>query len=523
MISFGQMTTLVTNYFTPKSLQPFPGNTVTPPSCFSNIFFNPFNPIIGESLHEAIVCGDLNSVMHFLNQGVDINAYDAQGRAPLHLAAATGRIDILKILIANGANLQMPAEPTRALPIHFAAGNNHVSAMNLLLAFRSDPNAKDSNEATPLHWAAYWGAYESIVSLIHRGADIHLKTNSGADALICAYLNSKSRIVDLLEELGLNRDYVSKFFHLKVASSFWGIEGNALLAEKSLKNIEGGFPSMTFPTVTNALKSFIADTVLPYWLNQDDVKMLLKHLNDGLENMYLGPTELANKILQQKCVIISTGWNGHAIEIFFYDSYLFICNKGEGHTSQPVVIYKIDPNKINKHTISHMQRANHLFSAKEGVKFFYNDLPEALGSDPHDPYLQTLNDIFKKLPSKWQKIGNCSTASVKTLIFALLLLIHSKKESNPTIVIKETLSFYKQWTEYSRVHLLEAFLSDYITEEGGLSEEIDLNLVRRFIRKWESKPCHNQEYENRMSAIINTFPELKSAWYDSFLPTFLWA
>ena len=42
---------------------------------------------------------------HFLSPGADVYAKDNAGRTPLHYAAMIGRVDVVKALIAKGADV----------------------------------------------------------------------------------------------------------------------------------------------------------------------------------------------------------------------------------------------------------------------------------------------------------------------------------------------------------------------------------------------------------------------------------
>ena len=53
---------------------------------------------------------------------------DERGWSPLHSASAQGRLDVVKWLAVNGANLNADT-PTGYSPLHVAAMNGHTNSM----------------------------------------------------------------------------------------------------------------------------------------------------------------------------------------------------------------------------------------------------------------------------------------------------------------------------------------------------------------------------------------------------------
>jgi ankyrin repeat protein len=60
-------------------------------------------------LNVAISKGDIESVKKFIEYGVDVNE-ESNGMTPLMVAARYNKVDIIKILIANGARVNVKNE-----------------------------------------------------------------------------------------------------------------------------------------------------------------------------------------------------------------------------------------------------------------------------------------------------------------------------------------------------------------------------------------------------------------------------
>jgi ankyrin repeat protein len=132
-----------------------------------------------------------------IEAGADINAIDAAGKAPLHIAAArdmrhdtSGYPDpnqvsepalrLLEKLIAKGAAIEVGA-PTHATPL-FDAGSR---AADVLLSHGAQVDARSprDGQSTPLMRAAIAGDGAKIEVLLRHGADHRLMDVSNCDAI----------------------------------------------------------------------------------------------------------------------------------------------------------------------------------------------------------------------------------------------------------------------------------------------------------------------------------------------------
>jgi len=88
-----------------------------------------------------------------------VNAYDCHGRMPLHLAVKWGNTKAAKLLINNGADVNVPSlnqkDDRQATPLILSSRPSGVCLLTLndLLAANADPNIADSAGRTALSWA----------------------------------------------------------------------------------------------------------------------------------------------------------------------------------------------------------------------------------------------------------------------------------------------------------------------------------------------------------------------------------
>jgi ankyrin repeat protein len=82
---------------------------------------------------------------------VDLKAKDEDGWTPLHVASRRNRIEIAKLLIDRGADVE--AKVDGWTPLHLASRWNCIETAKLLLERGADVEAKDDCGQTPLHLA----------------------------------------------------------------------------------------------------------------------------------------------------------------------------------------------------------------------------------------------------------------------------------------------------------------------------------------------------------------------------------
>ena len=142
------------------------------------------------------------------HQSLDINAQDARGVTPLHIAFALGSKEHIDLLLQAGANTEILG-PDRMTVLHFAMlnlrGSGHLTALEELR--QVDVNAIDTWERSPLHVASQYGAAENVQWLLDHDADVDLVDDEGRTALHAACQNftiHSTAIIDILIDKGLS-------------------------------------------------------------------------------------------------------------------------------------------------------------------------------------------------------------------------------------------------------------------------------------------------------------------------------
>ncbi|MFZ0662726.1 MAG: ankyrin repeat domain-containing protein [Acidobacteriaceae bacterium] len=90
------------------------------------------NPQRNQPLHAAITLGDsVETIRLLLEAGADVNAKQAGGFTPLHQAAAAGKLEMIAVLLKNGARRDVRCDQGK-LPGDYARERAHVEVAELL-------------------------------------------------------------------------------------------------------------------------------------------------------------------------------------------------------------------------------------------------------------------------------------------------------------------------------------------------------------------------------------------------------
>lgn len=104
-----------------------------------------------------------------------LSFFQQRGETPLHLAARSNQIDVMKILIDNGATVDACAHENQT-PLHIAARLGNAEIVTLLLEKGANADAQTRDQYTALHIAAREGKEDVAAVLLDRGATLSMKT-----------------------------------------------------------------------------------------------------------------------------------------------------------------------------------------------------------------------------------------------------------------------------------------------------------------------------------------------------------
>ncbi|XP_034713612.1 ankyrin-2-like isoform X2 [Etheostoma cragini] len=151
------------------------------------------------SFLRAARAGNIDKVLDFLKNGVDISTCNQNGLNALHLAAKEGHTDLVEELLERGAPVDSSTKKgNTALHIASLAGQNEV--VRLLVKRGADVNSQSQNGFTPLYMAAQENHLEVVRYMLENDGNQSIATEDGFTPLAIALQQGHNAVVSLLLE-----------------------------------------------------------------------------------------------------------------------------------------------------------------------------------------------------------------------------------------------------------------------------------------------------------------------------------
>ena len=159
------------------------------------------------AVHVAAINGHIDVVKVLLSCGANIEGKTAsERRRPLHLAALNGRVSMVQFLIREGAQIDAKAQ-YRMQPIHDVSWSGSVEILDALTEAGARVDCLDMFGHQPLHWAAVTPNQSHFIQyLISKGADIEAKALNGSTPVRLACRSDPTNFRTLIE-LGAMTEY----------------------------------------------------------------------------------------------------------------------------------------------------------------------------------------------------------------------------------------------------------------------------------------------------------------------------
>jgi len=163
--------------------------------------------------------GHIDIVKILIAKGVDVNARDRDGRGNSALICAVWSVDVpmVRLLIKNGADANVGnSNWTPLMTAAWAMGTSNrtkrdvLTILKLLLAKGAKVNARDSAGQTALTLAAAVGDVASLRVLLRAGAYIHTRDKKGNGALMGAIQHHRPDTIKFLLKQGINANARNK-------------------------------------------------------------------------------------------------------------------------------------------------------------------------------------------------------------------------------------------------------------------------------------------------------------------------
>eukprot|EP00903_Cladosiphon_okamuranus_P020152 g18501.t1 len=219
---------------------------------------NPNERFLGgdTALHVAAVLGRDKIVEVLVRSGGNVDARDSMGDTPLIKAVRFGHFPVAQTLISVGCDVGARAwMPLCYSALDTAAQKGHIDLLHLLVRNGADLSATDARGNTAMHIAAFHGKLESISALIDAGANVASKNDEGCVPMLLAPNLGPDLFALLARGAAKNSARGLPSFGLDV-----GVEGDRVPLRLSpdtftvAPNRHGGLPAVHAPSVRYKVK-----------------------------------------------------------------------------------------------------------------------------------------------------------------------------------------------------------------------------------------------------------------------------
>lgn len=160
------------------------------------------SPYAGASaLMVAAYNGHLKIVEALLIAGANVNATNNEGQTALTLASKEGHAEIVEIL-QEPEKSRMMARQALGQDLIKAVNEGKVEALQILIRFGADVNAKDDDGVTALLKAVEAGFIDIVLTLLDSGVDVDGTGRYGETPLMVAAAEGQNNIVEMLIQTG---------------------------------------------------------------------------------------------------------------------------------------------------------------------------------------------------------------------------------------------------------------------------------------------------------------------------------
>jgi ankyrin repeat protein len=167
------------------------------------------SPPNATALYYASLCG-FSGVANYIicTHGEDVNAKSGYYETPLQAASYKGHVDVVRVLLDHGANVNTIGK--KKTPLSLAYDRGHLEIMRLLLEHGADVDVFHYDNDLVLHCASNGGQAEVVHLLLWHNADVNARGYLDWTPLQYASLFGHTKVVQLLLDHGADIDALAR-------------------------------------------------------------------------------------------------------------------------------------------------------------------------------------------------------------------------------------------------------------------------------------------------------------------------
>ena len=154
------------------------------------------------ALHYASFRGNITIIKLLIENHAEINALTSKGLNMLHKAAQGNKPSAICYFNKKYKMDLMTTEENNMNALHLATISGMDSSVIFLLSLGINPNARDKNGLTALHYAVKKNHIRIIKKLLQKGADTNIKDNKSKKTPIM-YAKNKPEIMEIFRKKGV--------------------------------------------------------------------------------------------------------------------------------------------------------------------------------------------------------------------------------------------------------------------------------------------------------------------------------
>lgn len=172
--------------------------------------------LTSENWFIAVREGDIDAVKVFINHKFDVNTRHSERESTaLMFASSNGKHDIVKLLVENGADVNVKNnDGNTALYFALIGSSSTVNIMIIktLVKYGAYVNVKCKDPETFLHIALIKRKYSVIELFVKKGADVNKKNDNGETPLSYASKYCSNETCQILIDAGANIEKDTRFY-----------------------------------------------------------------------------------------------------------------------------------------------------------------------------------------------------------------------------------------------------------------------------------------------------------------------